>query len=79
VLARIVVDPITFEKNPAVFRDIQSLSKQIHQDTDVVLIEPRKGFLVSILVLLNRAEIEFQITYDTRALHVTNHKIDKSR
>ena len=79
MLARIAVDQSTFEKHPAVLRDIQSLSKQVYQDAGSILIEPRKGFLVSILVLLNRAEIKFQISYDTRALHVTNHKVDKNK
>jgi hypothetical protein len=79
MLARIVVDQITFEKHPAVFRDVQCFSKQVYQDAEVVMIEPRQGYLISILVLLNRAEVEFQITYDTRALRATDHKVDKTK
>ena len=80
MFARIVVDNTGFEKHPKILEDVKSLSKQIQSTDDKTVIEPRNGYLIPILMLLHRSEIEYQIQYDTaefqikKSVHEENHE-----
>jgi hypothetical protein len=65
MFARIVIENTGFEKHPQVLQDARSLSKQVQSADDKTVIEPKNGYLIPILMLLHRTEIEYQIQYDT--------------
>jgi hypothetical protein len=79
MFARIVVDNTGFEEHPQVLQDVRSLSKQVQSADDKTVIEPKNGYLIPILMLLHRTEIEYQIQYDTaefqirKSIHEENH------
>jgi hypothetical protein len=79
MFARIVVHNTGFEKHPQVLQDVRSLSKQVQSADDKTVIEPKNGYLIPILMLLHRTEIEYQIQYDTaefqikKSIHDENH------
>lgn len=62
--SKITVEKEVFIKFPAVFLDAEKLCYHVKVDSGSVILEPKSGYLVPVLVILSKSKIAYHLTYE---------------
>jgi hypothetical protein len=64
--AKIIIDKEVFLKYPAVFLEVEAMCSSTEVESSKVLLTPKSGSLVNVLVTLSKSDIEYTLRYDRR-------------
>jgi hypothetical protein len=63
--AKIVVKKVSFIKYPSVFLEVEALCDHVNVDSNKVIVQPKSGLLIPVLICLSKAKIEYTLKYDS--------------